>query len=236
MSSRTQSSLSAFVTSLSGFIVSLLVEAFLVGVAWLLLTATPFHPTIEGLLGQDPKAAWHMTRAVATVSYILLTASVAWGLALSSKIAKDVTPAPVTLDMHATLSWLALGLGAYHGFLLLLDTYYHYTLVNILIPFNGPYRPIEVGLGTLALWLMLLASASFSWRAWLGQKNWRLLHYLTFVAYGLATLHGVLAGTDSREPGMIILYASSALLTLFLTNYRLMAGGKQRRQAAESVA
>ncbi len=229
--SRNQSS---FLESAGRFILGLLIESLVTGALWMLLTATPFRPIIESLLAQDQKAAWHLTRSVATVAYVLLTASTGWGLVLSSKIAKDITPAPITLEMHSTLSWIAVGLGAYHGSLLLLDKYYHYTLASILVPFIGPYRPLAVGLGTLGLYLMLLTSASFSWRAWLGQKNWRRLHYATFAAYGLVTAHGLLAGTDSSEPGMRLLYLGSVALVMFLTYYRLLAGQKQRREAPGS--
>ena len=76
---------------------------------------------------------------------------------------------------------------------------------------------------------MLLTSASFMWRKWLGQKRWRLLHYLTFPAYALVTLHGLMAGTDSGTSSMRGLYVASVLLVLFLTNYRLMAARKKRR-------
>jgi DMSO/TMAO reductase YedYZ heme-binding membrane subunit len=75
----------------------------------------------------------------------------------------------------------------------------------------------------VGFYLVLLASASFSWRRWLGSKRWRLLHYTTFVAYALVTVHGLMAGTDSGEPGMRAVYLGSALLVLFLTNYRLLA-------------
>ena len=72
------------------------------------------------------------------------------------------------------------------------------------------------------MYLMIITSVSFNFRKQIGQKRWRKLHYLTFIAYLFATFHGAMAGTDSGNPGMQILYWSSGLLVLFLTNYRLL--------------
>ncbi len=231
MASQSQTRVQSLAGGAIRFVRGLIVEALVTGVLWLILSRTGMSPALQALLSQDAKAAWHMTRAVGTVAYVLLTGAVAWGLILSSRIAKDLTPAPVTLEMHSSLSWIALGLGAYHGFLFLLDGYYHFTVASLLVPFTAPYRPLPTGLGTLGLYLMLLTSISFSWRSWIGQRGWRLLHLLTLPAYALVTLHGLLSGTDSAAPGMRLLYGGSVLLVLFLVNYRLLAGRKQGRAA-----
>ncbi len=67
-----------------------------------------------------------------------------------------------------------------------------------------------------------LTSISFSFRKQIGQKRWRQLHYLTFIAFVLVTIHGVFAGTDSGNGGLRFVYWGSGLLVLFLTNYRLL--------------
>ena len=75
---------------------------------------------------------------------------------------------------------------------------------------------------------MLVTSISFSFRKQIGQKRWRQLHYLTFVAFLFATLHGAMAGTDSGNPGMTAMYWGSGILVLFLTNYRLLTNKRAR--------
>jgi DMSO/TMAO reductase YedYZ heme-binding membrane subunit len=147
-----------------------------------------------------------------------------WGLILSTKISKEYTPAPATLALHNAVSWVAIGIGMLHGLALLMDTYYTYGFLDIVIPFVGPYRAVWVGLGIISLYVMLIASASFAWTSWLGQRGWRWIHYTTFPIYGLVTLHGLMSGTDSWQLGTDILYPGSLLLVLFLTNYRIMAG------------
>lgn len=201
---------------------------------WGLVISTPVASWLSSI-PIDSRAAWYLTRSTATVAYLLLTASVVWGLILTTKIIKEVTPPPLVLGLHNWLSWLSIGLGSFHAFLLLFDNFYPYNLAHLLIPFIGPYRPGVVGLGTLGLYLLVLTSVSFSWRSWLGQKGWRLLHYLTFAAYVMVTFHGLLAGTDGKDLGMRMMYLGSVALVLFLTNYRLLAGQKQPKGAARSA-
>lgn len=172
------------------------------------------------------KTPWYFSRASGTVAYLLLALSTVWGLLLTSKIIKENVPAVLSLAMHNILSWVAIGTTGLHALSLLGDSYYTYTPADLVIPFVGPYRPFWVGIGILTLYLMLITSLTFSWRKQIGQVWWRRIHYLTFVAYLMATLHGVTAGTDSGLPGMKALYWGSGLVVLFLTNYRILVSSK----------
>lgn len=194
------------------------VEALLL--VWWLFPGFFTQFTLSNALWASEKAAWYLTRSSGTVAYIFLSASTIWGLLLSSKLIKAIVPAPVALAMHDILSWIAVGLASFHALVLLFDSYYTYTLGNLLIPFTGPYEPLLVGVGTIAFYLMLLLSASFYARKWLGAKRWRQFHYGSFAAYLLVTLHGWLAGTDSATFGW--LYSGSTLVVLFLTFYRII--------------
>jgi predicted ferric reductase len=167
------------------------------------------------------KAAWYLTRASGTIAYLLMWGSMMWGLLISTKLIKNNVPPPISLAMHNYLSWTAIGLTAFHALILLFDTYYTYTIADLLIPFVGPYNPLWVGIGIIGLYLMLLTSATFYMRQWIGQKNWRKLHYLTFVAYILVTLHGFQAGTDAAM--LLGMYIFSSASVLFMTFYRILA-------------
>jgi len=177
---------------------------------------------IRGIITIGDKIAWYLSRSSGMVAYFLLSTSTLWGLLLSTKLVKDFIPGNFSLAMHNYLSWTAIGLSLFHAGILLFDKYYTYTFVNILIPFNGPYRPGWVGLGIISLYLMTLISASFSWRKWLGHKNWRRLHYLSFASFIMVTLHGVMAGTDSGNPGMSFVYLGCGFAVFFLTIYRIL--------------
>jgi DMSO/TMAO reductase YedYZ heme-binding membrane subunit len=195
--------------------------------AWFVSRLLP-GGTLAVLFGLPEKSAWYFTRSTGTVAYLLLAGSTVWGLLLSTKIIKETVPAALSLAMHNILSWLAVTFTGLHGLALLFDSYYAYGAKDLLIPFIGPYRPGAVGLGIFGFYLMVLTSVSFYWLKRLGQTWWRRLHYLTFAAFGLATVHGLMAGTDSGDPGMRGLYLGSVLLVFFLTVFRILAGRDRR--------
>jgi methionine sulfoxide reductase heme-binding subunit len=210
---------------LGKFFLTTIVICILITALWAVLRLTPILDTAKAVMSvYNPKLAWYFSRASGIVSYLMLTISVVWGLILSTKISKEYTPAPAVLALHNAVGWIAVGIGAMHGFSLMFDTYFTYDLFDILIPFNGPYKPFWVGLGTLSLYIMLVASASFAWKDWLGQRAWRMMHYCTFGMYGMVTLHGLMTGTDSWITGTNLMYVGSVLVVLFLTNYRVIAG------------
>ena len=172
------------------------------------------------ILPVSEKLSWYLTRSSGTVAYLALSLSTVWGLLLSTKVIKEWVPARLTLAMHNSLAWIAVGLSFFHAFVLLFDSYYTYTVANLLIPFTGPYAPLWIGIGTVNFYLLLLISASFYMRSRIGTKNWRRLHYLTFAAFLFVTLHGWMAGTDSTQ--LKPMYLVSAMLVLFLTIYRIL--------------
>jgi DMSO/TMAO reductase YedYZ heme-binding membrane subunit len=104
----------------------------------------------------------------------------------------------------------------------LADTYLSFGVIDVAVPFAAPYRSGAVALGIVGLYLSAVLTGSFYVRARLGQRTWRALHTTSFVAYVLATGHGILAGTSTTQPWMQWLYLLSGGAVLFLTNYRLL--------------
>ena len=180
-------------------------------------------------LSADPKLAWHLTRSAGISAYLLLFASLVWGLFLSGQHVKDWSPGALSLTMHTAVAWLGLILGFTHALLLLADTYFSYTLSAVLIPFTGPYRPLAVGLGTLGLWLTLVVTLSFQVRRWTGRRVWKWIHMTSYVAFGMVTLHGLTAGTDSELLGFRLLIGAAVLLIVLLLGFRM--GKAQARPA-----
>jgi methionine sulfoxide reductase heme-binding subunit len=172
-------------------------------------------------LDQDQKLSWHLVRSSGIVAYLLLLASTVWGLFISSQFVKDWSPGPISLTMHSTISWLALLLGLIHALLLIFDDYFTYALSDIFVPFTGPYRPEAVGLGTLAFWIIVVVALSFPLKKRIGHVTWKRLHYMSYAAFGLVSLHGLFAGTDGTNLGFRILVGIGILLVVLLLGMRM---------------
>jgi DMSO/TMAO reductase YedYZ heme-binding membrane subunit len=64
---------------------------------------------------------------------------------------------------------------------------------------------------------------SFSVRRRIGLRNWRRLHWATYLVFVLATVHGLTAGTDSSQPWALDLYLGAVGAVTFATAYRALA-------------
>ena len=167
------------------------------------------------------QAFWYVTRAAGLIAYLLLWLSTAWGVAVSTKIFDPVLHRAFTYDFHQFLSLLAIGFVTLHIVVLLADKYLPFSVAQVLVPFAAPYRPVWVGLGTIGLYLTLLVSATFYIRRWIGQKTFRAIHLVSYIAFIAAALHGLFAGTDSPLWTVQAMYIVTALSVAFLTAYRV---------------
>jgi len=177
----------------------------------------------SSLLGQAPKAYWYLSRGSAFVSFGLLWFSMALGLTISNRLARLWPGGPVAFDLHQYTSLLGLAFALFHGLILLGDGYINYTLPQLLIPFASVnFNPLWVGLGQIGIYLWALVAFSFYVRAQIGTRNWRLIHFTSFLAFMLALVHGVGSGSDSGTFWATIMYWYAGGSLLFLTIYRVL--------------
>ena len=171
-------------------------------------------------MGQGP---WFVSRASGLVAYFLLSASVVFGLLISTKAGDGILGRPLVFELHQFTSVLTLSLLGLHAGSLLFDGFLNFTPASILIPFIGPYRPLWVGLGVLGAWSTAIVTGSFWARKPLGQKNWRRLHFLAFFAWTSSLVHGFTAGTDTSLAPVFWMYVLTAAAVAALLTYRIGA-------------
>jgi methionine sulfoxide reductase heme-binding subunit len=154
-------------------------------------------------------AVWYFARSAGIVAYLLLSSSVLLGVLMSGRTS-FAWPRFAVEEVHR---FLAICTGVFivlHGASLLLDTVVPIGLAQELVPFTSPYRPFAVGLGICAMELIAAVGISNVLRRRIPHGLWRKVHYLTLPAWLLASLHGVLAGTDASDPWFAALAAASA--------------------------
>jgi predicted ferric reductase len=166
---------------------------------------------------------WLLARASGLTAYVLLTTTALAGLVLKSRSFGRKVKAAVLTDVHRFLTFLALGALALHGVALTLDRTVHMSLAALVVPGASTYRPIPVGLGVLACELAVLIAVSFAVRRRIGFRNWRRLHWLTYVLFGFATVHGIAAGTDSSQPWAFSLYLGAVGAVVFAASWRALS-------------
>ena len=165
---------------------------------------------------------WLLARASGITAYVLLTASVLAGLVLKSRpFGRALKPASV-IDVHRFLALLGLGMLIVHGVTLMLDRTLRMPLAGLVIPGASPYRTAAVAAGVVGAELMLLIYVSFLLRSRIGARNWRRLHWATYLVFLLATVHGVASGTDSGQPWAHAVYLGAVGAVAFATAWRAL--------------
>jgi DMSO/TMAO reductase YedYZ heme-binding membrane subunit len=174
------------------------------------------------------RVPWYLTRTTALLSYLALSASVLYGLLLSTKLLDRIAHRAVSFTLHQDLGSIGLALALVHAAVLMIDRSVPYSPTELLVPFSGMYRPVWVGIGQLAMGATILVVASFYLRKRTGQKTWRRIHHLSFLVFLGATIHGIMAGTDSGASWAALGYLMAITLVAFLLTYRVLLAATER--------
>lgn len=178
-------------------------------------------------------AEWMIIRGSGIAAFALLSASVIWGLLVSSKlVARFVKAKPLTW-FHESLGIGALLAALVHVFVISIHDFLDFTWVEILIPGRSDWRPLPVAFGALAMYGLVVLVVSFYMRKWIGQKRWRAIHFSSLGVFLASLLHGIQAGTDTSNPIVLGLYAGSTIVVFALVAHRLVptAEGSPSRSA-----
>jgi sulfoxide reductase heme-binding subunit YedZ len=166
---------------------------------------------------------WYVARASGSLGWVLLTASVLWGLAVSTK-AKPLghKPRPAwMLDLHRFLGALAVIFTGVHVTAILADTYVHFDLAGVLVPFASTWKPAAVAWGVVAMYLLAAVELTSLARRCLPRRLWRLTHFASFPLFLSATVHGLTAGTDAAGLVYRAVAALAVLAVAGLTTLRI---------------
>jgi predicted ferric reductase len=179
---------------------------------------------------------WEIARAGGIVAWGLATASVAWGLALSTRLAKRRPWPAWLLDMHRFLGALAVVFTVVHVGAVLLDSYTHFSLAAVLVPFVASWHPTAVAWGIVAFYVLLAVEVTSLLKPRIGRTWWRRTHYLSFALFAFSTVHAVTAGTDTRSGLVLIALAVVSLPVFALAGIRLGASPLPARASRSESA
>jgi predicted ferric reductase len=175
---------------------------------------------------------WYVARSAGLVAWALLAATVCWGLVISTRTMRRWAKPAWVLDLHRFLGGLAVVFVGVHIGALLLDTYVHFGVVQVLVPFASHWHPAKVAWGVVALYLLIAVEVTSLLRGRLPRGWWRRTHMATLPLFALATLHGVTAGTDRRNMVVIFTLVAATSLIGALVAVRIARRADRRRPSA----
>ena len=144
-------------------------------------------------------ALWYATRATGLVTLLLLTASMLLGITTAGRFASEKWPRFLTVGLHRNITMLVLVFLALHVGTTVVDTYTSIPATAAVIPFASSYKAPWLGLGAVAVDLLIAVLVTSLLRSRLGLRTWRGLHWLAYVCWPAALVHGLGTGTDRRK-------------------------------------
>lgn len=153
-----------------------------------------------------PSAYWYLTRSTGAVALLLLTVSVVLGILGSIRFSAAPRWPRFAIDaLHRDTSLLVIVLVVLHVITSVLDGFAPITLLDGVIPFLSPYRPLWLALGTLSFDVLIALVVTSLVRRRLGYRSWRAVHWLAYASWPVAVLHGLGTGSDVKSWWMLVL-------------------------------
>jgi DMSO/TMAO reductase YedYZ heme-binding membrane subunit len=169
-------------------------------------------------------AVWYFSRASGLVSLVLFTAVVVFGALGAGRFATRVWPRFALAALHRNLALTSLAFLAAHIVAAVVDGYVPLAWLDVVIPFGSAYQPFWVGLAAVAMDLLLAIVVTSLLRTRIPPRAWRAVHWLAYLCWPVALLHGIgMAEADSAHGWIIGLDVLCGLAVLGAVSFRAFA-------------
>lgn len=182
-----------------------------------------------------PQIWWYLTRSSGFIAWGLSILAIMLGLALATR-ALGPNPRPAwLLDLHRFVGGLTVLFLAVHLGALVADSYVHFGVADLLVPFASSWRSGAVAWGVVAFWFLIAVELSSLMMRRLPRRTWRAIHLTSYLAAVMATIHALTAGTDADNPLVIWSVVASVSAATFFLVFRLVLPKRKQRAAARAA-
>ena len=183
----------------------------------------------------DDRILWYTTRASGAVALILLSAVVVLGVLARMRVEGRMWPRFLSAAVHRDLSLVAVVFLVLHIVTAVVDPFTHLGIVAAAVPFGSYYRTLWLGLGTIAIELLIAVLVTSLARRWIGHRAWRAVHWLAYASWPIAVLHSIGTGTDSSSPWMLAILVVCIGAVAGAALWRVSAGSPDPLHTARRV-
>ena len=166
---------------------------------------------------------WYTTRGAGSVSLVLLSAVVVLGVLSTLRFETSSWPRFLTTGLHRNVSLMALVFLALHIVTAVVDPFTHLGWLAAVIPFSSYYRTFWLGLGVIAVELLVAITVTSLARGYIGHAAWRTIHWLAYASWPIAVLHSWGTGTDAWSAWMLVIDVVCILAVLGAVGARLLS-------------
>lgn len=171
---------------------------------------------------------WYVTRGSGVVALLLLTAAVVLGVVTALRWRGERWPRFAVTDAHRNLTLLSIVFVAIHVVTTVADGYAPVSLLDAVVPFASAYRPLWLGLGTVAFDLLLALVVTSLFRGLVPARAWRALHWTAYAAWPVALVHSLGTGSDAKTAWLQALGIGCLAAVALAVLARIALGGGAR--------
>ncbi len=162
---------------------------------------------------------WYLVRACGLASAALLVLMIISGIGMITGYTFKYWPPIKAWLIHRMIGLSFLVALAGHIFFLLLDTYKHYSIAQILIPFATD--SIWLSFGIIGFYFILIIIATSLTIMKNNRSTWKLFHYLAYLTIALVFFHALNLGTDLASGWLRALWIIAGIVILYQTIKRI---------------
>ncbi|GAA4770820.1 ferric reductase-like transmembrane domain-containing protein [Actinomycetospora chibensis] len=137
---------------------------------------------------------WNVSRALGLVSLLLMGVVLALGALHNTSMSRATAkamPRFVVVALHRNLALITVVFVALHVVAVLVTPYLPLRWFHVVVPGTASFNPWPVGLGAVALDLLLAVVISSSLRRHLSKRAWLVVHWTSYVCFPVAVAHAV---------------------------------------------
>ncbi len=132
---------------------------------------------------------WYTAPARGLVALVLFTLTMVLGITTTTRARSGNWPGFAHQELHRRVSMMAVVVLGFHILTSVMDTYVNIGWVTVVVPFASAYGRFWIGVGTIALDLMLAVFITSLLRARLRPGTWRAVHWLAYLSWPVALAH-----------------------------------------------
>lgn len=180
---------------------------------------------------------WYTSQGTGVISLVLYTMVMMLGIAVVGQGRLPGLPRFSVVALHRSLSLLSIVFLAVHIGTAILDSYVSISAISAFIPFASFYQPLWIGLGAVAVDLMIALIVTSLLRDRISPRFWRVVHWLAYAFWPIAIAHsiGIGSGTGVVMNGwQLWLTIACVLAVLAALGWRIAVyRGRSRRTPAQ---
>lgn len=137
-----------------------------------------------------------VNRATGLVSLATLATTAVLGTATARRFARSRWPRFAVVTLHRNLSLVAVTFLGLHVASAAVDSSLDVGWVGVVVPFVSDYEPFWLGLGAIALDLLLAVLVTSLLRTYVPLRPWRMIHWAGYVLFAVIVAHILGIGSD----------------------------------------